>query len=336
MNICFISPMSLPSVGGLQYVLHYWAVALSEGGHKVTLMTDTAEGNSDDTRQPYTIIRHASLAKQWRALRDADKILMFNISLKALPLCLLSRKPLYVSHHTALWYEGGEKPLRQIWKQWVANIFPKAQCACSQYIANLFHNCSVIFSPIRLDIFKPGKADRKPRSIVFAGRLVSDKGMDLLTDAVFLLAARGVEVSLTILGNGPDRQTLENQAKNKGLGTKIIFRGEVPQLELVEALQTHSIMVVPSRMEPMGMVVAEGLACGCTMVVARQGGLPEVGGSFCHYFQPEDVVSLADALQQAVEKPVVVDATALQQHLSQFTIEHSVRELEGMLKSNGQ
>ncbi len=331
MKIVFISPMSLPSVGGLQYVVHYWAVALSEAGHQIILLTETPEGLSEDSRQPYTIIRKASGYRQWQVMRQADKVLMFNVSLKALPLWFLSGRPLYVSHQTALWYEDGIHPYQQVLKQWVANIMVKDQAACSTYIGNLYRSCKVIYNPIRQDIFKNGNKSREKNSVFFAGRFVSDKGIDLLIDAVAMLIVRGKSMMVTIMGDGSDKKILQEQVRFKGLQKAIRFVGFLPQLQMADYMQTHQIMAVPSRMEPMGMVVAEGLACGCTMVVSNQGGMPEVGGSFCHYFESGDVESLADALQQALQEPLHIDEAALQAHLSQFTIGHSVDGLKEMM-----
>jgi glycosyltransferase involved in cell wall biosynthesis len=96
-------------------------------------------------------------------------------------------------------------------------------------------------------------------------------------------------------------------------------------------MQTHEVLVVPSRMEPMGMVVAEGLACGCRMVVSNQGGMPEVGGSFCHYFESGNAAALADALETAFTSPLPVNTDDVHAHLHHFTIEHSVAKLEKWL-----
>jgi glycosyltransferase involved in cell wall biosynthesis len=112
---------------------------------------------------------------------------------------------------------------------------------------------------------------------------------------------------------------------------QVLFWGALPQPALVQHMQQCTVMVVPSRMEPMGMVVAEGLATGCTLVVARQGGLPEVGGAFCHYFAPEDVQDLTRALHEALTHPLRPDPVALQQHLRQFTVGYSVERVLHML-----
>jgi glycosyltransferase involved in cell wall biosynthesis len=279
-------------------------------------------------------------------MRKADKIIMFNVSLKGMPAWLLSGKALYISHHTTLWYENGIQPWQQKLKQWVANHVATANCACSAYIAGLYKKCEVIYSPYRSDVFTTGTMPRIPGSILFAGRLVSDKGADLLLEACAILKAKGIGLSLTIVGDGPDRQKLIALAEQHSIyrinsSTEISpgtvtppmggMGGAVSQSTLVRLMQTHEVMVVPSRMEPMGMVVAEGLACGCRMVVSNQGGMPEVGGNFCHYFESGNATALGLALEKALTNPLSINADSLQAHLHKFTIDHSVAKLEEWL-----
>ena len=390
MNLIFYSPQSLPSIGGLQYVVHYWAEALSARGHKITIITDTpspedgaapsplrgragegvvsapSHGMAEGPSHPHAggpgWARRASFFRQVRAMRAADKVIMFNASLKGLPAVLLSGKPLYISHHTALWYQNGKRPWRQRLKQWVANHLAKDNCACSAYIASLYTNCRTIHSPYRSDVFVPGSNERKPGSILFAGRLVSDKGADLLIKACGLLKKEGLTFSLTLVGDGPDREKILALAESLELGIESkkmspsenhnfttspsenvplkevdsppsggSWRGALSQPALAHLMQTHQVMVVPSRMEPMGMVVAEGLACGCRMVVSNQGGMPEVGGPFCRYFESENVESLANAIREQLSNPLPVPAESLNRHLEKFSIEYSAGELEKWL-----
>ncbi len=436
-RVILYSPQTLPSIGGLQYVVHYWAEALSKKGYQVTVISETPEqpnapskpqrgdspirgvqpyddekekegqpqrGDSpirgvqphdpthqpyDPTHQPYDpthqphhptyhphthphhptisaddalpppsgggsgwgplILRNTPFRQQVAAMRAADKVIMFNVSLKGIPAWLLSGKALYLSHHTALWYDGGSRPWQQRLKQWVANYMAKKNCACSGYIASLYKSCEVIYSPFRSDVFTPGTTPRIPGSILFAGRLVSDKGADLLLEACAILKAKRIAFSLTIVGDGPDREkliALAEQLKIYRINASAEISsepvsplaggpggaGSLPQPHLVRLMQTSQIMVVPSRMEPMGMVVAEGLACGCRMVVSNQGGMPEVGGPFCHYFESGNPAALAAAIETALTNPLRIDADDLHAHLQQFTIDHSVAKLEEWLK----
>ena len=86
--------------------------------------------------------------------------------------------------------------------------------------------------------------------------------------------------SLTIIGDGPHRDYLENLALSYNIIPHVNFKGFLKGDVLVEELNRHEIMVVPSRWnEPFGVVALEGMACGCAMLVSDGGGLPDAVGS---------------------------------------------------------
>lgn len=341
MHLLFYSPQSLPSIGGLQYVVHYWAVELAQRGHTVTILSEThaVENGVQMPQLPNGVVylRNATWWKQVLIMRNTSRVVMFNISLKGLPLWLLARAlggpKLYASHHTALWYDGGAKPFLQRIKQWVANRIASANCACSGYIAAQYHKCRVMYSPVQVPLFSVKNPNIRTREIIFAGRHVSDKGADLLISALGKLYKEGYNLNATIVGSGPVTEALKQQAASLGLlqTGNIIFTGSLSQTDLIKALHTHSIMVVPSRMEPMGMVIAEGLAAGCQMIVARQGGMSEVGGNFCRYFTVNDAASLAKAIREELHHPTMPNPLALHKHLEPFSIGYSVDRLEEWL-----
>jgi glycogen synthase len=341
MHLIFYSPQSLPSIGGLQYVVHYWAVELALRGHTITILTDTDDYESG-TPIPalpdgVKYLRKAGWWKQVRMMRNASRVVMFNISLKGLPLWVLAKAlggpKLFASHHTALWYDGGAKPIRQRLKQWAANRIAAANCACSAYIAAQYQRCIVVYSPVQVALFGAKKTAVRTRDILFAGRHVSDKGADLLIAALGILYQAGHNLHATFVGSGPETEALQQQAQNLGLlqNNKVVFTGSLSQPDLIRVLHAHRMMVVPSRMEPMGMVIAEGLAAGCQMIVARQGGMPEVGGDFCRYFTASDATSLAMAIQEELRHPTVHEPTMVKKHLEPFSIRYSVDKLEAWL-----
>lgn len=359
-HITFYSPQSLPSIGGLQYVVQFWAQGIAALGHRVHIITQSPATTAEEAAlHTPDVFYHRGLSgwQQIRLMRRADRVLMFNVSLKGLPWWVLARlaggPALYVSHHTALWYEAGPRPWQQRLKQWVANHLVRQQCACSQYIAGLYRHCRVVYSPIQAGVFVPGTVPRPAGHLFFAGRLVSDKGADLLLAAYAALLPQHPGLRLSMVGQGPELALLQQQCASLGLrwvgpealagqpavgqwaanhpDVQVFFWGALPQPALVQHMQQCRVMVVPSRMEPMGMVVAEGLATGCTMVVARQGGLPEVGGAFCHYFQPGSIPDLTRALHEALTQPLQPNPVALQQHLQQFTVGYSVERVLTML-----
>jgi glycosyltransferase involved in cell wall biosynthesis len=134
----------------------------------------------------------------------------------------------------------------------------------------------VIGNPYRSDLFRALPEISRENSVVFLGRFVSDKGADLLIRAFAQLNA--CPAGLTLIGDGPEEASLRRLALE--LGVQVRFTGPLQGEQLVEELNRHEILAVPSRWaEPFGNVALEGIACGCVVVGSDAGGLPDaIGG----------------------------------------------------------
>src|SRR5947199_8559542 len=108
-------------------------------------------------------------------------------------------------------------------------------------------------------------------NIGFVGRLVAQKGCDLLIAAYDRLAAGGLPARLTIVGDGPDRSELERRVEDMRLGGSVEFLGFQPDGPALMA--EMDIVAVPSRFEPFGIVAVEAMAQGRPGVAAAVGGL---------------------------------------------------------------
>src|SRR2546423_11563028 len=105
------------------------------------------------------------------------------------------------------------------------------------------------------------------KELVFLGRLVSDKGADLLLMSLAKLKAQGLTPKLTVIGTGPEECSLKQQSVRFGIDGQVSFVGAKIETDLAQLLNEHQIMVVPSRwQEPFGIVALEGIACGCIVV----------------------------------------------------------------------
>jgi len=115
--------------------------------------------------------------------------------------------------------------------------------------------------------------------VVFLGVLGKRKGADVLLDAwVDLVRSGGAPPpwTLVIAGDGPDKLGLESIAKDAGVADRVRFVGATARGDIATLLTCGSIMVVPSRTEPFGLVAAEGQMLGRPIVASDTGGLPEV------------------------------------------------------------
>jgi glycosyltransferase involved in cell wall biosynthesis len=104
-------------------------------------------------------------------------------------------------------------------------------------------------------------------TVVYFGKLILNKGIHLLLDAM-----RGLDARTVIVGFGDYRAELETLA-----GPRTVFTGPLEHRHLVHLLPLADVAVVPSIFpEAFGMVAAEAAACGCPPLVARHSGLAEV------------------------------------------------------------
>ncbi len=152
------------------------------------------------------------------------------------------------------------------------------------------------------------------------GRLVSDKGCDLLFQALERLQREDLYPSVSIIGDGPERKPLERLASAMGLSKHVEFLGTVIEGRGRE-IARHKIMVIPSRWnEPFGLVALEGIAAGCAIVASARGGLPEAIGPCGLLFSNGDVNELIVQLKRLIlddelRRELVANAQA---HLREF------------------
>lgn len=139
-----------------------------------------------------------------------------------------------------------------------------------------------------------------PLRLAFVGRLVQEKGLDVLLGAVALLAERGTDVQLVVVGAGPLEATLKAQASRAQVATRITWVGAVAPAEVGSYLVASHALVVPSRREGLGLVALEAMAHGRPVVASRVGGLVEVvqDGADGLLVEPGDEGALADALMR--------------------------------------
>ena len=317
MKMVFYSPRFYPLLGGLERVVEQWATALSQMDETVEVITTTPNAQADDFCFP--VHRNPGWRRQWQLMRQADVVVQFNVSLKVLPLCLLSGRRLVISHHTLLYNAAGKYSLPQHLKHWVCNHLPVLNICCSRFVARQFLASNVVHSPYDASVFFNQNLERSPYHIMFVGRLVSDKGCDLLLQAMPSLQAKAPQCHLTVVGTGPEESRLQALAHQLGIANRVSFRGTIKGPVLATALNKHEVLVVPSRVEPFGITALEGLACGCQVLTSNAGGLPEAGGGFAQVFENGSVTDLVFQLSRLLDAPNLPYADNTQ-HLQQYTI----------------
>jgi len=173
-------------------------------------------------------------------------------------------------------------------------------------------NIQVIYNGVDLEKFlpRPSSLDNlsKEFRVGFIGRLDAEKGVKYLILAIAKLKTVIPQIKLIIIGEGPDKKSLQMLIKDKGIADKVFFVGF--QQNTAKWLANFDCLVLPSvKQESFGLVAAEALACLKPVIVTNIGGLKEVVADCGYLIEPHHSTGIADALitvyknyHQALEK----------------------------------
>jgi glycosyltransferase involved in cell wall biosynthesis len=139
-----------------------------------------------------------------------------------------------------------------------------------------------------------------PPTVVGLGRLSREKGFDLLVRAHAELVGSGVEHTLEVIGDGPEREPLLRLADELGVSGSVSLPGFVENQ--FPRLARAAAVVLPSRHEGMPLVLLEALALGVPVIASRSAGASEILGPE-HLFADDSVSDLAATLRRHLEDP---------------------------------
>lgn len=270
---------------------------------------------------PFEIIRNPGWQKLLKLTQWCDIYFQGCVSLKGIWPLLMIRRPLVVTHQT--WYcrSDGSIGLQDYLKRYLTQFSTNISASLA-LTKQLTGSSTVIHNPYREDIFFKMPEILRDKDLVFLGRLVSDKGVHLLLDALANLKALGLTPTLNIIGSGPEESNLRQQVKQLNLAAQVNFVGVKVEKELAQLLNAHQILVVPSLWpEPFGIVALEGIACGCVVIGSEQGGLTDAIGPCGVTFPNGDVSALTQALFDLLTNPdrLAIYRKKAELHLSQHT-----------------
>jgi glycosyltransferase involved in cell wall biosynthesis len=172
----------------------------------------------------------------------------------------------------------------------------------------------VVYNALDGELFRPGTRSaaheklNQPegeRLLLFVGNLLPVKGIDILFEACGLLNQRGTAFQLHLIGQGPLRSQLQQQAERLGIAARVHWHGSIPQAELPDWYRAADVLVLPSRSEGVPNVLLEASGCETPWVATRVGGIPEIADmGRGKIVSPESPAELAAAIAAQLESPV--------------------------------
>jgi glycosyltransferase involved in cell wall biosynthesis len=166
---------------------------------------------------------------------------------------------------------------------------------------------TVALSGVDNQMFSPGDrldVQQAPLKVMYVGRLLEDKGVDLVVDAVAELRQRAFAAEVTVLGSRwwyGDENPLEDWYAGSVIAQTFALGGtwhpHASRDATAALLREQDVVGVLSRFqEPAGLVTLEAMASGCAVVASNRGGIPELAGGAATIVPPNDLRSVVETL----------------------------------------
>jgi glycogen(starch) synthase len=188
---------------------------------------------------------------------------------------------------------------------WVVGVSAAILDRARQLAPEISVRSSIIYNSVAPPLPEPKPLSFSQPRLLYLGRLDPDKGVDVAISAFGLILNRFPHVRLTIAGDGPQRLDLEQQVMRLGIGHAVDFVGWVVPDMVPSLLNDYTIVLMPSRQEPFGLVALETALMARPIVATRVGGLAEI---VVHHetgllVENEDSQSLALAAMRLLSEP---------------------------------
>jgi len=365
LRILFWNQEYVPSFGGVEIYTQNLAKALIKRGHSVAVVT----GHSKDDLPEISEVEGVLVCRMafFKALSSRDLAKIADVQAKVLALKrtfkpdlvhvnftdaspffhLRTRKQhdvsLIVLHEASDYFMRSAPLIRKLALRTDSIVAP------SKFVADKFVNFLVGLES-KMRIINNGVSEEfylsvpdigagSMRRLLFAGRLVPEKGIGSLLEAVSILAARGSPIRLTIAGAGPDLAGLKDKALQLRIGGIVDFVGLLSRVVLAGAVANASAVVVPSiGPEPFGLIAAEAALAGRPVIAARNGALPEIVDDLRTglMFEPGNALDMANAIERVVVSPDLaarLGAAARSRALERYTLSSMVDKYEHLYAS---
>ncbi len=322
MNILMHCVYFPPEVGGLESHVRYLCRSLVGRGHRVNVVTSLSQPGLP----PHQVIDGISVWRTWlpgrntlgwatyavcstpklAALsREADVLHAQDIA-SVLP-CIIAKQgrgtPIVTTYHTSHFLRRAKSRFwRPIFRCFLRvadhNLAASAEIAAvgkdiapTVKVEALTNGVDTSFFR-RVDPTLPRLREERYRLVV-PRRLFSKNGVEYFIRALPMISAV-VDVEAIVIGDGPERATLESLAGELGVTDRLTFMGTSPHDEMPGLLSSSDLAIFPSLMEATSIAALESMACEVPVAASRVGGLPEIlNHEVGALFEPADSKSLA-------------------------------------------
>lgn len=164
----------------------------------------------------------------------------------------------------------------------------------------------IIPAGLDLDSFAFCPEDRPPATLIAIGRHHTVKGLDYLLRAVAMLSTQRSDLRLELVGDGPERRSLQTLAGKLGLADRVHFSGWIEPHAAREKLSRATLLVHPSSdLDALPNVVKEAMAVGTPVVASSVAGIPEMldAGGCGLLVEPRNVEQLVNAIDTYLDDP---------------------------------
>jgi glycosyltransferase involved in cell wall biosynthesis len=334
-NVALFASSFAPHLGGVEELSRRLAIELRRRGSNTVVLTNRypADLEADQVIDGIPVHRERFRFPEWRLRHMAGFVLGTSAARRgvaaamqahssqlihvqcvssngyyALRAARRSNLPLVVTMQGELSMDAGQafqrSPiLRREWRSLLTRADVVTGCsqqvvdeAIAVYGPELAAKARVVRNGIDVSAVQAAAPESRDRPYVFAiGRMVPQKGFDILIDAFRMVAGEFPDHELVIAGDGPDRAALEARA-----GERVHFLGGVQPERAFSLYKGAAGFVLPSRHEPQGIVVIEAMAAGAPVLATRVGGVPETvhDGANGLLVDGDDITAMAEGLRR--------------------------------------
>ena len=320
-----------PEVGGLESHVYFLCRALVARGHEV----DAVTSHSLPDLPEHEVMEGVRIWRTWMPARNtagwashalcsmprfsslaerADVLHAQDIA--AILPCMAAQRvrdaPIVATYHTSHFLKRANSLIwRPVFKQFLQSA--DHNLAASREIASVAESIApgIAVEPLTNGVdtnffrkVKPllANPDRGTKRLVAPRRLVEKNGVEYLIRAMPEILEE-VKAELVVIGDGPQRSSLERLSEELGVNKKVAFLGSRPHADMPGLLSSADLAVFPSLMEATSVAALECLACEVPVAASRVGGLPEIiRGDVGALFEPGDPASLSRGVVGLLQK----------------------------------